>query len=292
MKTATLLKVWVVLILGWLFLLGPGNMELYETWRRTGGYREAFFLLMAVRLVVFSLALALILHVFYRRGVAQRAALGEIDATVTHTVPGLSQLVGALGLTFLVSQFPMPTVGGLVIGLLLTAGGGALLRRDTLRIEPGQKLVRISHLFGHPLRTTELVLPHTGRIRLKGAYRRGIEVNVGDLTVASGLDHETALRLAQILELRLGRTIDDEIARALAEGPRLGVRLHEGLSRLLWIGFLVVLVAVPIVWFIPGGRPVLCGFATSYLLLDDAPYVPYVEDACGRRPGEELSPGR
>lgn len=78
----------------------------------------------------------------------------------------------------------------------------------------------------------------------------------------------------------------------MAEGPRLGVRLFEGLSRLVWIAFLILLVAVPILWFIPGGRPALCRFATSYLLLDDALYVPYVEDACGQGPGEESPPGR
>lgn len=287
MKTATLLKVWVVLILAWLYLLGPGLRELYEAWSRTGGFREAFLLLMGARVIAASLGLALVLHVLYRLGLAQRAKLDEIDAMVPHTIPGVAQFLGAMGCGFLVGQFPSPAPAGVMLGLVLATAGVALLRRDTLRIELGQKLIRVSHLFGHSLSTTELILPHTGRIRVQAVYRRGTEVSVGGLSLADGMDYETALRLAQILELRLGRAIDDEIGRAREAGSRPGVRFFEGLSKLAWITFLFLLVAVPILWFVPGGRPMLCGFATSYLLIDDAPYVPYVEDACGEVPGEE-----
>lgn len=66
MKTSTLLKVWIVLTLGWLLFLGQAMVEWHRQEELTG--TTSWALWKSVWMIVLSLVAALVLHVLYRRG--------------------------------------------------------------------------------------------------------------------------------------------------------------------------------------------------------------------------------
>src|SRR5262245_25918944 len=264
MKTMTLLKVWIVLTLGWLFLLGPAMVEWYREEQRTGTVSGALW--KSVWMIVLTLVSALVIHVLYRRGVSRHSGEMDgglrIDASPTRVLPGVAQGVGALGVTFLVGQLPRPACGGIVLGLLLTAAGAFLLRRELLRIEPGERrLLRVSHLFGHPLKTSELVLAAEKPIRLERLYRRGVVLLVGSMPLAEGLEHVDAVRIAGALGPALGREVKDNTVHAPERSSL--VRGLGGLSRLPGIALLLLLVGLGAVWMVPAGRSALCRLAVA-----------------------------
>ena len=272
MKTMTLLKVWIVLTLGWLFLLGPAMVEWYREEQRTGTVSGALW--KSVWMIVLTLVSALVIHVLYRRGVRRHS--GEmngglrIDASPTRVLPGVAQGVGAMGVTFLVGQLPRPACGGIVLGLLLTAFGAFLLRRELLRIEPGEgRLLRVSHLLGHPLKTSELVLAAEKPIRLERLYRRGVVLLVGSVPLAEGLEHIDAVRIAGVLGPALGREVKDNTV--LAPESTTFVRGFQKLARLPGIALLLLLIGLGVAWMVPAGRAALCRMAL-------APHTPFSRD--------------
>jgi hypothetical protein len=272
MKTMTLLKVWIVLTLGWLFLLGQAMVEWYREEQLTGTTNWA--LRKSVWMIVLSLVSALVIHVLYRRGARRQS--GEqvdgglvLDVSPTRVLPGVAQGVAALGVTLLLGQLPRPACGGIVLGLLLAAAGGFLLRRETLRIMPGERILRSVHLLGHPRRTSELVLAVEKPIRLESLDERGVALLVGSVPLAEGLEHADALRIAETVGSALRREVKDNTGQ-IDERPFL-VRAHQRLARLTGIALVLILVGLGVAWMVPAGRSALCRLAV-------APHTPFSRD--------------
>lgn len=272
MKTSTLLKVWIVLTLGWLLFLGQAMVEWSRQEMLTGTASGP--LRKSVWMIVLSLVSALVLHVLYRRGARRHSGEVDgglvIDVSPTRVLPGVAQGVAALGVTFLLGQLPRPACGGIVVGLLLTAFGAFLLHREFLRIEGGgQRIVRGGHLLGRPLRSAEVVLSEGKPIRLERLYRRGVALLVGGVTLADGLEYAEALRIAEEVGRVLGREVEDNTVLAPQRSPL--VRGFERLARVPGTVLLLLLLGLGVTWTVPAGRSALCRLAV-------APHTPFSRD--------------
>lgn len=272
MKTATLLRVWTVLTLGWLVFLGPALVSRYQN--EPDAPSTAWAVQRSAWVTVLSLASALAVHILYRRGVRKQS--GEVDGRLVIDVspkrglPGFAQVVTALGATLLLAQGSQPACAGIVLGLLVTAFGAFLLHREILRIEPGERrLLRSNHLLGYPLTASEVLLPREKPIRLERLSNRGVVLLVGEVTLASGLEHEEAVRIAETAGPALGREVKDNTVHAPA--PSVLVRGLRGLANLPGIALLALLLGLGVAWMVPAGRSALCRLAV-------APHPPFSQD--------------
>lgn len=269
MKTATLLKVWVVLGLGWLLFFWSlvSGQPLEEGVAPSTGVT---FRLLAWLLLALALAAALVVHILYRRGVRRHSGEVDghllIDASATIVGPGVAQCLAAAGVTFVLS-------GGLLLGAPLAVFGAFLLRRTVLRIDLRERRIwRYTQLLGYPTTPSELLVTAGKPIRLKHYYPRGVGLSIEEVLLVDGLPHEDALRIAEELGHALRREVRDEVAQAeeMEERSALFLALLK-LRRLPVLLVPLLLVGLAVAWMIPSSRSALCRLAV-------APHTPFSED--------------